>query len=124
LAAYPWYNIEILILILLAKGVILTLIMVKTQVEQDLVYSPSSLVGIFANTLNNEATRKLFSIKGVYVQGKGNAYSGYYYDTLRDESSDAFITIVVPGIIRANLKPNQTIQCLGYLTKKVQSLGE
>jgi exodeoxyribonuclease VII large subunit len=107
----------------LAKTLLCALIMVKTQVEQELVYSPSSLVGIFANTLNNEATRKLFSIKGVYVEGKGNAYSGYYYDTLRDESSDAFMTIVVPAFLRANLKPNKTIQCIGYLTKKVQSLG-
>jgi exodeoxyribonuclease VII large subunit len=97
--------------------------MVKTQVEKELVYSPSSLVGIFANTLNNETTRKLFSIKGVYFEGKGVNYSGYYYDTLKDESSDAYMTVVVPAILRANLKPNKTIQCIGYLAKKVQSQG-
>jgi hypothetical protein len=32
--------------------------MVKTPIETDLVHSPSSLVGIFANTLNNDTTRK------------------------------------------------------------------
>jgi exodeoxyribonuclease VII large subunit len=97
--------------------------MVKTPIETDLVHSPSSLVGIFANTLNNDTTRRPITIKGVYSKGKGNAYSGYYYDILKDENSDAYITIVVPASIRASLVPNKTIQCLAYTSKKVQLIG-
>jgi exodeoxyribonuclease VII large subunit len=97
--------------------------MVKTPIETDLIHSPSSLVGIFANNLNNDTTRRPIAIKGVYSKGKGNAYGGYYYDTLKDENSDAYITLVVPASIRASLVPNKTIECVAYTSKKTQLLG-
>jgi exodeoxyribonuclease VII large subunit len=97
--------------------------MAAPQVETDLVHSRSSLVGIFANNLNNDTTRRPIAIKGVYSKGKGNAYGGYYYDSLKDENSDAYITLVVPASIRASLVPNKTIECLAYTSKKIQLLG-
>jgi exodeoxyribonuclease VII large subunit len=97
--------------------------MVKTPIETDLIHSPSSLVGIFANNLNNDTTRRPIAIKGVYSKGKGNAYGGYYYDILKDENSDAYITLVVPASIRASLVPNKTIECIAYASKKVQLIG-
>jgi len=53
------------------------------------------------------------------VQGKGTQYSGYYYDTFRDEASDAAITILVPPLIRNELQPNKTVTVNGFVTRRV-----
>ena len=97
--------------------------MTLTEEKQSVVYSPSAIVNIFNNALNSEATRKIITAKGMYVPGKGQSYNGNYYDQLRDEASDACITLVVPAIIRAGLAAQQTIECQAYLTKKVQANG-
>ena len=67
-----------------------------------------------------EITKKAFRIKGIYIPGKGVNYNGFYYDSLKDESSDACVTLIVPAPIRHDLTPQQTIECTGYLTKRVQ----
>ena len=97
--------------------------MTLTEEKQSVVYSPSAIVNIFNNALNSEATRKIITAKGTYIAGKGQNYNGYYYDQLKDEASDASITLIVPAIIRANLIAQQTIECQAYLTKKVQANG-
>src|SRR3954471_9681976 len=85
-----------------------------------ITYNPASLVNIFNNALTIEATKKAFRIRGIYLPGKGVNYSGSYYDSLKDESSEACITLIVPGVIRHKITPQQTIEFTGYLTKKVQ----
>src|SRR6201999_3525252 len=52
-------------------------------------------------------------------QGKGSLYSGYYYDTFRDEASDAAITVLVPPLIRNELQPNKTVTVNGFVTRRV-----
>ena len=96
--------------------------MLLQQTEQ-LPHTPSSVVAIFYNVLNSYATRKLFKIKGIYQPGKGQSYNGFYYDILKDEGSDAYITLIVPAIIRASLTPQKTIECIVYMTKRVQAKG-
>lgn len=93
------------------------------NVKQEIVFSPSALINVFNNALTNEATRKTFLIKGRYYAGKGTEYSGYYYDQLKDENTDASMTLIVPSMVRHNLHPGQTIECHAYLTKKVQLLS-
>ena len=56
-------------------------IMLLQQTEQ-LPHTPSSVVAIFNNVLDSDATRKLFKIKGIYQPGKGQSYNGFYYDIL------------------------------------------
>src|SRR4051812_48651719 len=97
--------------------------MTLAEEKQSVVYSPSAIVNIFNNALNSEATRRIITAKGTYIPGKGQNYNGYYYDQLRDEASDASITLIVPAIIRADLIAQQTIECQAYLTKKVQANG-
>ena len=66
--------------------------------------------------------QKKLSGLGVYIcLEKGTNYNGVYYDSLKDESSDACVTLIVPGVIRHELTPQQTIEFTGYLTKKVQA---
>jgi len=97
--------------------------MTLTEEKKSVVYNPSAIVNIFNNALNSEATRKIITARGIYVPGKGQNYNGYYYDQLRDEASDATITLIVPAIIRANMIAQQVIECQAYLTKKVQANG-
>jgi exodeoxyribonuclease VII large subunit len=94
--------------------------MTLAQTETEVIYNPSSLLSIFTSNLNNEATRKVFKVKGIYSQGKGNNYNGIYYDNIRDETTDACMTLIVPALIRSQLDQNQTIECHAYLTKKMQ----
>lgn len=97
--------------------------MVLVQTETEVIYNPSALLNIFTSSLNNETTRKVFKVKGIYSAGNGISYKSVYYDTLRDETSEACMTLVVPGVIRAQLNTSQIIQCNAYLTKKVQLNG-
>ncbi len=83
-------------------------------------YNPSSLIGIFNNALTLEITKKAFRIRGIYIAGKGVNYNGFYYDSLKDETSDACVTLIVPAPIRHDLTTEQTIECTGYLSKRVQ----
>ena len=87
------------------------------------VYSPSAIANIFNNVLNSTVTKTVMVVKGIYVTGRGVRYGSYYYDMLKDENSDASITLIVPATIRANLVPNQVIELSAFLTKKVEANG-
>src|SRR4051794_27885847 len=92
-----------------------------TSINNEIIsYNPSSLTGIFNNALTIEITKKAFRIRGVYLRGKGVNYNGFYYDAIKDETSDACVTLIVPGAIRQDLTAEQTIECTAYLSKKVQ----
>lgn len=94
----------------------------STAIQSEAItYNASSLLSIFNNALTIEITKKVFRIKGIYVPGKGVNYNGFYYDSLKDESSDACVTLIVPAPIRHGLTPQQTIECTAYLTKRVQA---
>ncbi|WP_018613219.1 hypothetical protein [Segetibacter koreensis] len=97
--------------------------MAVTQSDIELFLNPSSLLNIFTNSLTNHVTKKIFRIKGIYAIGNGINYRGFYYDNLKEETSDTCITLVVPAIIRSQLAPEQIIECTAYLTKKVQLNG-
>ena len=91
---------------------------VKPEVS---IYTASALLNIFNNALSNDVTKKLFRIKGIYIMGKGVAYNGVFYDTLKDELTDTCITLIVPGALRNDLIENRVIDSEAYLTKKVQA---
>jgi len=82
-------------------------------------YSPSAILNLFNNSISISQTKRIVQLKGIYIQGKGNIYSGYFYDTFLDESSDAAITILVPPLIRNELQPNKTVTVNGFVTRRV-----
>lgn len=86
-------------------------------------YSPSAVLNLFNNAISVRQTQKLIRLKGIFLPGKGQNYSGYYYDSLRDESSDAQLTIIIPALIRNQLTPNKTVTVYGYITKRVAHTG-
>src|SRR6201996_9334864 len=90
--------------------------------EQGLeIYSPGAVLNLFNNSISLKETRRLIRLRGVFVLGKGAFYNGSYYDSLRDESADAQITLIVPALIRNELLPNKTITINGYITRRVVS---
>lgn len=92
----------------------------EAELKHEISYNASSIIHIFNNALINEAARKIIRVKGVYPPGRGQNYSGFYYDQLKDEMSDACITLIVPALLRPELSPGKTIECHAYITKKVQ----
>jgi exodeoxyribonuclease VII large subunit len=89
------------------------------EAENLITYSPAAVLNLFNNSISVNQAKKIIQLKGVYLQGKGNVYSGYYYDTFRDESSDAAITILVPPLIRNELQPNKTVTVNGFITRRI-----
>lgn len=84
-----------------------------------ITYSPAAVLNLFNNSISINQTKRIVQLKGIYIQGKGNQYSGYFYDTFRDEASDAAITILVPPLIRNELQPNKTVTVNGFVTRRV-----
>ncbi len=88
-----------------------------------LPYNPATILNLFNNAISVQETRKVIQVRGVYQQGKGANYNGYFYDTIRDESSDAYLTLLVPALIRNQLEVNKTILFYGYITRRVVNSG-
>jgi len=86
-------------------------------------YSPAAVLHLFNNSLAVPQARRLIRCRGIYTPGRGTAYGGYYYDTLRDESSDAAMTLVVPGLLRQRLQPGTSILFHGFIARRVVATG-
>jgi exodeoxyribonuclease VII large subunit len=87
--------------------------------NQELIYSPSAIMNLFNNSLVLKETQRLVEMRGIYLPGQGTSYQGMYYDRIKDEASDAALTLIVPALIRNRLSPNKTISFTGYITKRV-----
>jgi len=85
------------------------------------LYSPAGILNAFANSLTSPVLNEQFAIKGIYKKGKGVNYSGLYYDILKDEYTDANITLVVPEVLRHKLNEGQFIEATTYLSKRVSA---
>ena len=95
----------------------------ETEHSSIITYSPAAILNLFNNSISINQTKRIVQLKGIYVQGKGNQYSGYFYDTFRDEASDAAITILVPPLIRNELQPNKTVTVNGFVTRRVINIS-
>jgi exodeoxyribonuclease VII large subunit len=91
--------------------------------EQIPVYSPSAIVNIIQNFFALPQEKKLIILKGVYLQKGTMNYSGYWYDELKDESSDNTIKLLVPDLVRNQLTNNKTIEVICFITKKADKKG-
>jgi len=74
-----------------------------------ITYSPAAVLNIFNNSISIKQTQLIIQLRGIFVMGKCAFYNGSYYNSLRDESTDAQITLVVPALIRDELQPNKTV---------------
>ncbi len=88
-------------------------------ITSDISYTPASLLHLFNSALAPATTKKMILLKGIYVAGKGTQYAGNFYDTLKEEASDAVLTLVVPALMRNELTSGKMIEFYGYITKRV-----
>jgi exodeoxyribonuclease VII large subunit len=86
-------------------------------------YSPSALIQLFNSALTPTPMKNMIQLKGIYQAGRGANYNGYYYDSLKDEATDATVTLVVPALLRKDLAPNKTIEFWAFITKRVVPAG-
>ena len=57
-------------------------------------YKPSELIGIFNSILAKQSVNaQVVFLRGVYLTSGRQPYSGYFYDTLRDEDGQEELTI-------------------------------
>jgi exodeoxyribonuclease VII large subunit len=82
-------------------------------------YSPSALLQLFNTALTPSPTKNMIQLKGIYQPGRGANYNGFFYDQLKDETTDAMLTLIVPALLKASLEPGKTIEFHGYITKRV-----
>ena len=91
----------------------------ETDSSLPIIYSPVAVLNLFNNSISLKQTQRIIQLKGVFQLGKGGFYNGSYYDNLRDESSDAQITLIVPALIRSEMQHNKTITVNGFITRRV-----
>lgn len=89
-------------------------------------YAPSEILNIYKGKLNADyyASRQgqlRIYMQGVFVLGKGQVYQGYYFDWLKDTSSNSYLNIKVPISLRTQLKANSLINVAGILEYNVQN---
>jgi len=87
--------------------------------EQISFYTPAAILQIFSNAIAVKETKQLVQLKGIYMPGRGANYGGMFYDSLRDEATDAQLTLVIPALLREKLQARSTIECTGFLLRKV-----
>ncbi len=103
--------------------------MANSNVQQTTLaryYAPSEILNIFKGKLNADyyASRQgqlRVYMQGVFVPGKGQMYQGYYFDWLKDTSSNSYLNIKVPICLRTQLKANSLINVAGILEYNVQN---
>ncbi len=103
--------------------------MANSNVQQTTLaryYAPSEILNIYKGKLNAEyyASRQgqlRIYMQGVFVLGRGQVYQGYYFDWLKDTSSNSYLNIKVPISLRAQLKANSLINVAGILEYDVQN---
>jgi exodeoxyribonuclease VII large subunit len=85
------------------------------------LYSPAALLNTFNNSLSSPLLNRIFVVRGMYKKGKGVSYNGVYYDILKDELSDSYITLVIPIKLRHELKEGQIVDAQAYFTKRLSA---
>jgi exodeoxyribonuclease VII large subunit len=91
----------------------------EAENQSPVIYSPAAVLNLFNNSISLKQTQRIIQLKGIFQLGKGGLYNGVYYDSLRDESSDAQITLIVPALIRSEMQSNKTITINGFITRRV-----
>lgn len=84
------------------------------------VYSPRTLLGVYANAMRTNADGKIILAKGIYqIAQNQKEYSGYYYDSLKSLNGNESIKIKVPSLLRSTLENNSIYLFKGYVEKKI-----
>lgn len=84
------------------------------------VYSPVTLLGVYASALRTPADARIILSRGVYHAAQNTReYGGYYFDTLRGVNDAGSIRLRVPGLLRSKLEHSKVYVFRGYVEKRV-----
>jgi exodeoxyribonuclease VII large subunit len=84
------------------------------------IYSPSTLLGVYATALHTPADGKIVLARGIYQQTPNQKeYSGYFYDTIKSPNENKSIRIKISGLLRSKLENNIIYIFKGYIEKKI-----
>lgn len=96
---------------------------IKSRGNAVLTHTPSTIINIFNNALSVKEDKRIIVVEGVYESKGSKSYSGNFYDILKDETGNQSLTIVVPEILREDLKEEYTYKMKGFLNRKVRDDG-
>lgn len=83
------------------------------------IYSPSSILGVYALALKTPVDGKIVFAKGVYERQDKKEYSGYFYDKLKSIDDNKSIGLRLSSLLRSKLENGQTYLIKGFIEKKV-----
>lgn len=84
------------------------------------VYSPRTLLGVYANAIRTTADGRVVLAKGNYQLAQNQKeYSGFYYDSLKSLNGNESIKIKVPTLLRSKLENNAVYIFKGYVEKRI-----
>lgn len=87
----------------------------KYTLEQTEYMHPSELLNILRNTLSGtDISKAIFCLRGVY-EGGGQEYRDNVYGDIKDEGSDASISLRVPRRLCAGISDGNVIRVRGTL---------
>jgi len=89
------------------------------------LYKPSELLGMFSAYLSQQAVnRKVIYIRGIYLRNtKHDPRWSYRYDVIRDEDTQAELTLQITEKQTENLKDGNLVTVGGVLGRRVQNNG-
>lgn len=87
-------------------------------------YCPSEIVDIFSDFLSRAGLgSKVVFVTGIYARTAKQNYSGWYYDTLKDQNSDQELSLMIPQGLRDELENGSLVTVGGTVYKKAGNRG-
>lgn len=96
---------------------------IEPRTFESTFYSPSAIVAIFNAATITKEEKKVIQVKGIFKKSGNANYSGFYYNTLKDEAADYSITLVTPVLLHNKLDDNKTIDCNGFISRRLDKYG-
>lgn len=86
------------------------------------VYSPTTILGIYANAIKTPADNKIILAKGEYHSSiNAKEYNGYYYEDLKSTYDNRFLKIKVTALLRSQLDGGLIYLFKGYVEKRISN---
>lgn len=88
------------------------------------VYCPSEIVDIFNDFLSRTGMgTKVVLVTGIFLKTAKQVYSGYYYDTLKDQNSDQELSLRIPQSLRDGLDNGSLVTIGGTIYRQPGNRG-
>lgn len=89
-------------------------------IEFENIYTPGTLLGVYANALRTPADGKMIIARGILqILGNQNNYGGYYYDNLKSIDENRVIRTKISAQMRSTLTTESVYVFKGYIEKRI-----